>query len=182
MVQSYHNGAKYIVIFDSNRGYTESILTQQHYDAMQQFWQYIQDHPRDASPVSSRVACVLPEGFGSAFREISDRIWGVWEIDEAAAEVRLQVNKTLQQYGNNVDFIYPTNASILQSIGYSKVINWTGDLLFKAPPATPTPSPTAEPEESPIWIYTLVIVVNILVCAAFIGSRLKSKKRLLKAN
>jgi hypothetical protein len=174
MVQSYHNGAKYIVVFDSNKDYTQSILEQQHFDAMQQFWQYTQDHSRDAPPVSGRVACVLPDGFGAAFREKYDRLWGVWEIDEAAAEVLFQVNQTLNQYGDKLDFIYPTNAS-LQSLGYSKIINWTGALLFEARARPPPPSPPPAPAARRVWIYLIVVAVNILVIAAFVSVKMKSK-------
>ena len=69
MLYAYTNGAKYIIIFDSDKNYTQNILGPEHFDAMNQFWQYMQAHPQTDIPTSVRTAYVLPAGF---------RLWFSW--------------------------------------------------------------------------------------------------------
>ena len=40
LVFAYDNGAKYVLVFDSNENYTETILAEEHFDALERFWQY----------------------------------------------------------------------------------------------------------------------------------------------
>lgn len=47
LAYAYENGAKYVLIFDSNEDYSESILREEHFDALERFWQYVQENPRD---------------------------------------------------------------------------------------------------------------------------------------
>jgi hypothetical protein len=63
MVLAYENGAKYIIVFDSNPNWTQNVLQQGQLDAMKQFWQYAQTNPRVISPVSDRSAYVLPQDY-----------------------------------------------------------------------------------------------------------------------
>ncbi len=46
LVYAYDNGAKYVVVFDSNENYTQSILREEHFEALERFWQYTKDNPR----------------------------------------------------------------------------------------------------------------------------------------
>ena len=46
MVGAYENGAKYIIVFDSNANFTQNVLQQGQLDAMKQFWHYVQANPR----------------------------------------------------------------------------------------------------------------------------------------
>jgi hypothetical protein len=39
MVLAYENGAKYIIIFDTNKDYSHSVLKKEHLDALKEFWQ-----------------------------------------------------------------------------------------------------------------------------------------------
>jgi hypothetical protein len=71
---AYDNGAKYIIIFDSNANYTQGILQPEHMQALQQFWKYVHANPRSSNPESDRTAYVLPDGFGYGFRGPNDTI------------------------------------------------------------------------------------------------------------
>ena len=51
--QHIENGAKYIIVFDSNKNWTENVLQQDQFDAMKQFWQYTQENPRTGIPVAT---------------------------------------------------------------------------------------------------------------------------------
>jgi hypothetical protein len=57
---AYDNGAKCIVVFDSNEAYTQGILKEEHLQALKQFGQYAQANPRQGSQSSGRTAFVLP--------------------------------------------------------------------------------------------------------------------------
>ena len=139
MLLAYNNGAKYIVIFDSNKNYTEDILQQQNQNDlpyMQEFWQYVLQHPRDDAPTSSKVACVLPEDFGYGFRGTTDTIWGLWtgksnsEINLTINDVCWSVGLLLQKYGGNMDIVYPNESPSIVSLGYQYVIDWNDTALL----------------------------------------------------
>ena len=74
LVLAYENGAKYIVIFDSNEDYTGGILEDEHLEAMKNFWEYSEENPRKSVPIKDRVAFVLPENFAYGFRGPLDKI------------------------------------------------------------------------------------------------------------
>ena len=78
MLFAYENGAKYIIIFDSDENYTQSVLQPEHLDAIKQFWQYAQANPRNDNSDIERSAYVLPKDYGFGFRRPNDRIWGLW--------------------------------------------------------------------------------------------------------
>lgn len=153
MVLAYENGAKYIIVFDTNENYTESILQQEHFDAMQQFWQYVQDNPRSPIPVSERTAYVLPEDYAYGFRGPEDKIWGLWEADSVATDISMSVSSLLQVCRNNLDIIYPDPQLPFSSLGYSTVVHWNDTRLIPPDwpniPTTPSPSPTSKPTSTP---------------------------------
>ena len=135
MVLAYENGAKYIIVFDTNENYTHSVLdkdaegnyeAQGHYDALKQFWQYVEDNPRSSDPIRNRVAYVLPEGYGYGFRGPDDKIWGLWEADEFSLEISTELGSLLDRYQNRLDIIYDDGLEAGNSYGYSRLIFWNG--------------------------------------------------------
>ncbi len=106
LVFAYENGAKYVLVFDSNEYYTSSILKEEHFIAMEQFWQYTQNNPRTNNQSEKRVAFVLPEGYGYGFRGPDDKIWGLWEADALSYELSHHIGSLLEQYGTRLDIIY----------------------------------------------------------------------------
>jgi hypothetical protein len=122
LLLAYNNGAKYITVFDSNRNYTSSILTNDHYDAIKQFWQYAKDHPRAISFNNQRVAFVLPAGYGYGFRGPTDNIWGLWPSDSFSTQLSTSVSNALNKYGENLDIVY--NQTHLNDLGYQQLIYW----------------------------------------------------------
>jgi hypothetical protein len=111
MLAAYRAGAKYVVVFDYaedlETGKPYSILTDDHLAAMQQFWDYIQDHPRDANEkVDGKVAFVLPKDYGWGMRSATDNMWGLWPADEKAPLIWENMNKLIQQYGLELDIVY----------------------------------------------------------------------------
>ena len=110
MVAAYRAGAKYVVVFNYPT-YPEDnpygILQEEHFTAMQQFWDYVQDHPRDANEkVDGEIAFVLPKDYGWGMRSATDNIWGLWPADEKAPLIWENMNKLIQQYGLKLDIVY----------------------------------------------------------------------------
>jgi len=127
LVYAYENGAKYIVVFDSNEEYTEGILKREHFEALQQFWEYARVNPRKVDQSSDRVAYVLPKDFAYGFRGPEDKIWGLWEADAFSFEVSENLGKSLEQYGSKLDTIYDDGLELDSS--YSKYVFWNGTIL-----------------------------------------------------
>ncbi len=128
MVYAYENGAKYILVFDYPK-LAGGILRQEHFDAMRQFWQYAQAHPRQNSSANQRSAYVLPKDYGYGFRSDVDKIWGLWEADNMSSTVWNQANSLQQQYSHSLDIVYEDSPS-LSEMAYNQYIYWNG-----APPA-----------------------------------------------
>ncbi|MCW4045658.1 MAG: hypothetical protein NWE94_09105 [Candidatus Bathyarchaeota archaeon] len=128
MVTAYENGAKYIVIFDTNENYTHGILQEDHLNALKRFWQYAAENPRTNSTNTDRVAFVLPKDFAYGFRGPSDKIWGLWEATSLANELCITLNNHLDQYGVKLDVIYDEIENYT-ALPYSKIIFWNGTVL-----------------------------------------------------
>jgi hypothetical protein len=127
LLLAYNNGAKYILLFDSNENYTEGILEEEHFEALERFWQYAKNNPRSNAQVEERVAFVLPEGFGYGFRGPNDKIWGLWEADSLSLEISYHLGALLEQYGSNLDIIYDDD--IDYDVPYNQYIIWNGTIV-----------------------------------------------------
>ena len=124
LVLAYENGAKYILIFDSDEEYTQSILREEHFEAMEKFWQYTKDHPRPADLLKGRVAFVLPKDYGYGFRGPNDRVWGLWETDELALTITTNLGALLREYGSKLDVIYDDRLELDNT--YEQYFFWNG--------------------------------------------------------
>ena len=128
MVLAYENGAKYILVFDTNKNYTESILEEEHFEALEQFWQYAEDNPRNYLQVEKRIAFVLPKGYGYGFRGPDDKIWGLWENDVLSLEISHHLGSFLEEYGTKLDIIIDDD--IKYDDLYSQYIFWNGTIIL----------------------------------------------------
>ena len=124
MVLAYENGAKYILVFDTNENYTEGILKEEHFEALEEFWQYTQTHPRHNKQIEKRVAFVLPKDYGYGFRGPEDKIWGLWEDTILSLEMSHHLGSYLEEYGIKLDIIYGNE--ITTNEVYGKYIFWNG--------------------------------------------------------
>jgi len=110
LISAYHNGAKYVVIFDHpDTDYSEyGILTEEHFDAIEKFWNYVKDNPSKHGTLKATAVYVLPENFGFGFRSSDDNIWGLWsaDTDERVEKIWSDVNQLLDEYGFSLDIVY----------------------------------------------------------------------------
>ena len=159
LIYAYDSGAKYIVVLDTNANWTAGALTDEHYQALKQFWQYIHDNPRNASPVGERVAYALPEAYAYGFRGPQDKIWGVWDADMTSFMLSISVSIMLEKYGSKLDIIYEDALQSGDTHGYGNIIYWNDPTAVSDqwpsswPLTSPTPtassSPTPSPTENP---------------------------------
>ncbi len=143
LIYAYNAGAKYIVIYDANEGWTQDILQPEHIQAMQQFWEYVQNNPRQSHTVSERAALVLPDAYGCGFRWPGEKIWGIWPQDETSEIINAVIGHQLEVYDDKLDIIYDDGLAPGNNYGYSQLIYWND------PSAQPSPSPTPQPTASP---------------------------------
>jgi hypothetical protein len=159
-VSAYENGAKYIIVFDSNKNFTQNVLQQDQFDAMKQFWQYTQNNPRTGIPVSDRSTYVLPENYGEGFRSPNDTIWGLWYSDYNVAggslnftsHIRMSIATLLQMFGPSLDIVYPMANQTVESLGYKNVLYWNDSTLI--PDASGVPLQSAAGNESAWQFHT----------------------------
>ena len=182
MVLAYENGAKYIIVFDSNENFTQNVLQQGHLDAMKQFWQYVQANPRTISPVSDRTAYVLPEDYAYGFRGPQDKIWGLWSADSLTLDIGMSVVTLLQMDGTNLDIVYPNGPQTVESVGYHNIIYWNDTRLIPNMPTMQSPSPILPSTPSPhpqqdTFLLFYAIATSIIVVVAVATTVLKFRKR-----
>jgi hypothetical protein len=125
MTLAYHAGAKYVVIFDSPKIWRYGILTEEHFGAIEKFWNYIHSSPQNYGVDQGKVAYVLPMDYGFGFRSASDKIWGLWNADDLAPKIWDDVNKLIDQHGSHLDVVYsdPEFNNVIQR-HYDKLIFW----------------------------------------------------------
>ena len=186
MVLAYQNGAKYIIIFDTNKDYSQTILQQEHLDAMKQFWQYVQNNPRTITPTSSRTAYVLPTDYGYGFRGPNDSVWGLWKPDDLTGDICMNISSLLTNFGEKMDIIYPDGPSPIQSLGYQNVLTWNDQQLANKTTAsqnsqTQQSTTLSDPEkgitqsEFNILVVAAVIIVFVLGLAAVLKYKKKNE-------
>ena len=124
MVLAYDNGAKYIAVFNypSLEGNPYGILTQEHFDALQKFWNKIQNQPTSNS-YSAQNVLVLPRNYGWGMRNINDRIWGFWGPDEKSPQIWNATQNALTRYFPNIDIVYDDPNFQIENI-YAKIYYW----------------------------------------------------------
>jgi hypothetical protein len=126
LVLAYENGAKYILVFDTNKNYTHNVLQPDHLNALKRFWRYATENPRPSNPPTDRIAYVLPNGYAYGFRGPNDKTWGLWEADNFSLQISTVVGSLLDTYSNRLDVIYDDGLETNSSYGYSELIFWNG--------------------------------------------------------
>ncbi len=105
LTASYDAGAKYVIVYDSTQNFTGTTLTEDHYNALKSFWNYVQQNPKKQGSLKAEVAAVLPQDYGFGFRSPEDSVWGV-KPDTLATKTFADVMNLVNQYGYNLDVVY----------------------------------------------------------------------------
>ncbi len=136
LVLSYNSGAKYAVVFDFaqtysyprvvSQPYEYGILDQEHFDALQNFWNYMQNNPEKYGSLKADVALVLPSALGSGLRSADEPIWGLFDSDQWSKSIWSDVNSYLNEYGSRLSIVYNDDAfTDAVKTSYSQVIYWS---------------------------------------------------------
>ncbi len=130
LVLAYDNGAKYAVVFSypEVEGAKLGILTQEHFNALKDFHEYITNHvPRNSDYHEVTTAYVLPADYGFGFRHPLDSIWGLWPSDSTTQKVYSDVEGLIAQKGTGFDVVcdYPALLSDAKN-RYDMLIYWNG--------------------------------------------------------
>jgi len=160
MLTSYQAGAKYIVIFNYPilEGNDYGALTDEHFDAIERFWDDVTDKEKSFDDLSGTgAALVLPENYGWGMRRPDDVIWGFWGPDEKSLQIGTVMSSLLAEYGVRLDIVYEDPTYHVSEGNYTKIYYWNStDPVVPEPTSSPTPSP--EPTTSPPLEHTFNVV------------------------
>jgi hypothetical protein len=122
LMMGYLAGAKYEVIFDYPQIYDNpyGILTDQHFLALEKFWNNIQTLKVNSAPTT---VLVLPHNYGWAMRNPQDPIWGVWKPDNTSERIWNLSRSLLSEYGLNLDMVYDDQQFPVQG-RYKQIYYW----------------------------------------------------------
>jgi hypothetical protein len=127
MVTAYEAGAKYVVVFNYPQIGPYGALTEDHFDAMKKFKDFVSTKTETNSSETKRVAYVVPADYGWGFRRENDTMWGIWSADGNATKIWNDINKYTQTYGDNFDIIYNSPLMFFTwKNHYSQLIRWNG--------------------------------------------------------
>jgi hypothetical protein len=105
MVTAYDAGAKYVAVFNYPQVGPFGLLSEEHFNAIKDFRDYVLANPQNKSSNVERLAYVIPDNYGWGFRSPQDTIWGVWSADEKSPVIWSKVNSLVQTYGDGFDII-----------------------------------------------------------------------------
>jgi len=129
MKTAYRAGAKYVIIFNyptNPPGNPYGILTDEHFDAMETFWEMTRSpHQGGIEKVEAEAAFVLPKDYGWGMRTVDDYIWfPTWGPDDQAPLIWENMNKLIEKYGLKLDIIYDDSRFGFEE-KYSKIHFWS---------------------------------------------------------
>ena len=102
---AYRGGPKYLVVFDFPYNQTNpyGILTEEHFDAMETFWNMTDS----LETVEAEAAFILPKDYGWGMRSLTDNIWfPQWGPDSKSPLIWENMNKLIRRYDLKLDIIY----------------------------------------------------------------------------
>lgn len=133
MVLAYLSGAKYVIIlnYSPEKVTPYGTLTEEHFEAMKRFWDYINTNPEKLGiycPSCTQIAYVLPKDYGWGFRGGEDKIWGLW-VDELSTTMGKTVDYLLHSHHLSLDIIYDDPEYYNKMQIYSKLYFWNGTIV-----------------------------------------------------
>ena len=103
---AYSAGAKYAVVFSYPKIGAYGTLTDDHFVALEKFWNTLHSNPDSFGSSKPEAAYVVPKDYGFGFRSANDTIWGLFEADALSAKIFDDVNKLIAKYDSRLDILY----------------------------------------------------------------------------
>jgi len=121
---AYRAGAKYIVVFNFPYDQPFGILEEEHFDAMETFWEMTHSSQSSLEKVEAEVAFVLPKNYGWGMRRLEDKIWKPeWGPDDKSPLIWENMNKLIERHGLKLDIIYD-DPQFNYEEKYSQIYYW----------------------------------------------------------
>jgi hypothetical protein len=129
MLRAYEAGAKYISIFNYPEIGSYGLLTQEYFEVIEQFKNYVSNNPQNQTSNSDKLAYVLPSNYGWGLRNPTDKIWGVWEADEKSTTIWSDLSGFIEQYGFDFDIVVDSPwLKVFSRQHYDTLIFWDGTI------------------------------------------------------
>jgi len=125
---AYNAGAKYAIVFDYPQNGTQyGVLKDEHFNALQNFWNYVKNNPQDHGIDTGKVAYVLPQDYGFGFRRADDNVWGLPQLNNITLSTKIldDSNLLVNKYGLSLDIVYDDpqfNSAVANQ--YSQLYFW----------------------------------------------------------
>jgi hypothetical protein len=167
---AYFAGAQYLLVFNYPQVNPYGALTDEHFQALETFWNQMNTSPRKIVATDNHVALVLPKDYGWGMRQPTDNIWGLWSIenDSIGPVIGTKIATLIKQYGTNLDIIFD-DPSFNHTQKYSTIYYWNGT--------------TIQPEQSffnlssPTILYSSIAAAAILLTCVSSYFVIKNKRR-----
>jgi hypothetical protein len=130
MIIAYETKAKFIIILNFPyypKSNPYGILLEEHFIALEDFWNYMQEYPKDYGKNQGEVAFVLPKDYGWGMRHPEDKIWGLWNADTLSPIIWEKLNILLEHYDMQLDIVYDNPNINLEE--YSKIFYWDDEKI-----------------------------------------------------
>ena len=123
---AYSAGATYDVVFTfpNITGYSYGTLSQEDFEALQDFWMDIHTNPTQFAATPGEAAYVVPADFGFGFRSATDTIWGLFPASNYSytAKIWSDTQLLLANYSGTLNIIYDDQTIIQPTLNeYSHV-------------------------------------------------------------
>ncbi len=122
---AYSAGAKYAAVFSYPNITNYGTLTEDHFTALQKFWNTLHNNPDSFGSNKPKVAYIVPANYGFGFRNPNDTIWGLFPPDALSSKIYSDVTTLTTMYGSRVDVLYDEPDVIAPLLGnYDQVFYW----------------------------------------------------------
>ena len=129
MILAYQTGAKYIIVFNYPVTGPYGLLTEEHFNAIKDFKNFVTNNLRNKTSNTQKIAYVLPENYGWGMRNPTDKIWGVWEIDNQSPIIWSNLNNIIEKYGYDFDIVIDSYWNrLFAKQHYNTLIWWNGTI------------------------------------------------------
>ncbi len=128
LILAYSTGATYAIVFSypfypDNNPY--GTLLEEHFQALQKFWNVLNNNPNSIAQNKATVAYVLPQNYGFGFRSSNDNIWGLFPADNLTQKISADIHFLLAKYNSSLNVIYDDPQVIDSTLNnYQKVFYW----------------------------------------------------------
>jgi hypothetical protein len=118
---AYSAGAKYGIVFTYPDLTAYGTLTDDHFEALERFWNTLHTNPASLGNTESAVAYVIPADYGFGFRSANDTIWGQFPADKFSAKIYSDTVALTSRYGAKLNILIDGPEAALQLRSYSTV-------------------------------------------------------------